>query len=259
MAEVEKVNERMLSDLGGNLFDHIYVAPEAPDQPSRGRKPSPQFLFDARDAYGVDLARSWIVGDKLIDLQCGWNAGLRGAILVRTGDGAQTERESGARLVALEGEPLERPLPLDEELARERARQRYHGVTQFRWLRDGRTILSLQGRRIVCFDLHTRSARSVAHADYIAAAELSPDGRTLVFASAAQLWALPMEGWPAVAARALTDDGSETLSHGVPDQITSSASSVRLGNSARVAIVAAITPLLPTTTEAGARTTMSSE
>ncbi|WP_127996703.1 prolyl oligopeptidase family serine peptidase [Piscinibacter defluvii] len=130
------------------------------------------------------------------------------------------ERESGARLVALEGAPLERPLPLDEELARERARQRYHGVTQFRWLRDGRTILSLQGRRMVCFDLHTRSTRSVQHADYIAAAELSPDGRTLVFASAAQLWALPMDGWPAVAARALTDDGSETLSHGVPDQIT---------------------------------------
>jgi D-glycero-D-manno-heptose 1,7-bisphosphate phosphatase len=98
MAEAEKVNERMLSDLGGNLFDHIYMAPEAPDQPSRGRKPSPQFLYDARDAHGVDLARSWMIGDKLIDLQCGWNAGLRGVILVRTGYGAQTEREDRARL-----------------------------------------------------------------------------------------------------------------------------------------------------------------
>ena len=55
------------------------VAPEAPDQPSRGRKPSPQFLWDARDEFGVDLTQSYFVGDKLIDLECGWNAGVKQA------------------------------------------------------------------------------------------------------------------------------------------------------------------------------------
>jgi len=34
-----------------------------------------------------------MVGDKLIDLECGWNAGVRRCLLVRTGYGAQTERE----------------------------------------------------------------------------------------------------------------------------------------------------------------------
>jgi D-glycero-D-manno-heptose 1,7-bisphosphate phosphatase len=79
-------------------FQKIYVAPEAPEQPSRGRKPSPQFLFDARDTFGVELGRSFMIGDKLIDLECGWNAGVQQAILVRTGYGAEQERLHAARL-----------------------------------------------------------------------------------------------------------------------------------------------------------------
>ena len=76
----------------------IYVAPEAPDAPSRGRKPSPQFLFDARDSYGIDLSRSYMIGDKLIDLECGWNAGVRRSILVRTGYGAGVEEKDREKL-----------------------------------------------------------------------------------------------------------------------------------------------------------------
>ena len=56
----------------GVCLEKIYIAPEAPDQPSRGRKPSPQFLFDARDESNLNLAESFMVGDKLIDLECGW-------------------------------------------------------------------------------------------------------------------------------------------------------------------------------------------
>ena len=37
------------------VFDRIYFAPEKPEQPSRGRKPSPQFLYDAREELGIDL------------------------------------------------------------------------------------------------------------------------------------------------------------------------------------------------------------
>lgn len=72
-------------------FDHVYFAPEAPEQFSRGRKPSPQFLFDARETYGIDLGQSYMVGDKLIDLECGANAGVLASLLVRTGYGAEVE------------------------------------------------------------------------------------------------------------------------------------------------------------------------
>jgi D-glycero-D-manno-heptose 1,7-bisphosphate phosphatase len=102
LADVERVNQHLLGQLGldGVRFDKIYIAPEAPTQPSRGRKPSPQFLLDARDQFDLDLRRSFMVGDKLIDLQCGWNAGVNRCILVRTGYGAQEERASADKLGA---------------------------------------------------------------------------------------------------------------------------------------------------------------
>jgi D-glycero-D-manno-heptose 1,7-bisphosphate phosphatase len=89
LADVAKVHERLTGELAraGAEIKKIYVAPEAPGQPSRARKPSPQFLFDARDELGVDLAESYMIGDKLIDMECGWNAGVKRSILVKTGYG----------------------------------------------------------------------------------------------------------------------------------------------------------------------------
>lgn len=100
LADVEKVHAHLLTEFErhGISVQKIYVAPEAPDQPSRGRKPSPQFLFDARDEFGLDLAKSFMVGDKWIDLECGWNAGVQKSILVRTGYGRETEKQQVAQL-----------------------------------------------------------------------------------------------------------------------------------------------------------------
>src|SRR6266516_870036 len=100
MADVHRVNERLLELLarGGVRFEKIYLAPEATEQPSRGRKPSPQFLFDARTEFGIDLSQSYMVSDKLIDLECGWNAGVKESILVRTGYGAEYQRVHAEKL-----------------------------------------------------------------------------------------------------------------------------------------------------------------
>jgi D-glycero-D-manno-heptose 1,7-bisphosphate phosphatase len=102
LADVEKINRHLESEFArdGVRFEKIYVAPEAPDAPSRGRKPSPQFVFDARDEFGLNLAQSFMIGDKLIDLECGWNAGIKNCILVRTGYGAELERTDLKQLAA---------------------------------------------------------------------------------------------------------------------------------------------------------------
>jgi len=98
--DVHRVHQHLTRELKRHHvnLDEIYIAPEAPHQPSRGRKPSPQFLFDARDAFDLDLPQSYMIGDKLIDVQCGWNAGVRKSILVRTGYGAKVEQESAEKL-----------------------------------------------------------------------------------------------------------------------------------------------------------------
>jgi D-glycero-D-manno-heptose 1,7-bisphosphate phosphatase len=100
LAEVEQVNAHLAREFArqGVTLQKIYIAPEAPDQPSRGRKPSAEFLFDARDEFALELAQSFMVGDKLSDLECGWNAGVKTCILVRTGYGAKVEREAAGQL-----------------------------------------------------------------------------------------------------------------------------------------------------------------
>jgi len=100
LADVENVNQHLAREFArdGVRFEKIYIAPEAPGQPSRGRKPSPQFLFDARDEFGLDLPQSYVVGDKLIDLESGWNASVKKSILVRTGYGAELERAEPEKL-----------------------------------------------------------------------------------------------------------------------------------------------------------------
>ncbi len=93
LADVDRVHAHIEAELASEdvTFDGFYVAPEAPDQPSRGRKPSPAFLQEAAADFDLDLSRSYIVGDKLIDLEAGWNAGCARSLLVRTGYGRATE------------------------------------------------------------------------------------------------------------------------------------------------------------------------
>lgn len=102
LADVDRVHARLADELAleGVRFDKIYVAPETPGAPSRGRKPLPQFLFDARDEFQLDLSQSYLIGDNLSDLQCGWNAGVKKSILVRTGYGRELEQTGGDGLAA---------------------------------------------------------------------------------------------------------------------------------------------------------------
>ncbi|HET8714810.1 MAG TPA: HAD family hydrolase [Holophagaceae bacterium] len=69
-----------------------YAVPDHPD-----RKPNPGMLQRAAEEHDLDLARSWMVGDKAIDVEAGRRAGCR-TCLVRTGYGAE-EDGAGADLV----------------------------------------------------------------------------------------------------------------------------------------------------------------
>ena len=97
--DMHRVNQRLVEVLKpeGITFKKIYFAPEAPEAPSYGRKPSPQFLLDAAEEFDLSLADSYMVGDKPSDIECGWNAGVRASILVRTGYGAESEPKMDAR------------------------------------------------------------------------------------------------------------------------------------------------------------------
>ena len=56
------------------------------------RKPNPGMLNEAARAYGIDLPRSWMIGDILDDVEAGHRAGCR-SVLLDTGN--ETEWKPG--------------------------------------------------------------------------------------------------------------------------------------------------------------------
>ena len=48
-------------------------------------------MSDGKPAIFLDLDASYMVGDKVSDIECGWNAGVKCCVLVRTGYGSEHE------------------------------------------------------------------------------------------------------------------------------------------------------------------------
>lgn len=78
---------------GGGRLDAIYYCPHHPREgapPYRiecdCRKPRPGMLLRAAQEHDIDLSRSWMIGDSLVDLEAGAAAGVR-AVHVLTGYG----------------------------------------------------------------------------------------------------------------------------------------------------------------------------
>ena len=84
--DYRRVHEEVLWQLKPAEITAAYYDESTPDRPSARRKPSAAMLEEAAREHGLDLSRSWMVGDKTCDVECGKNAGLR-TVLVETGHG----------------------------------------------------------------------------------------------------------------------------------------------------------------------------
>ncbi len=89
LQEIHQELQRQLAVEGAEL-DAIYschLVPSAEDETiveHPDRKPGPEMLFRAAQDLKLNLAASWIIGDRLSDVLAGVNAGCR-SIRVRTG------------------------------------------------------------------------------------------------------------------------------------------------------------------------------
>jgi D-glycero-D-manno-heptose 1,7-bisphosphate phosphatase len=97
-ATVESIHTRLREMLQreGAFIDGFYFCPHHPTAGRGGylltcdcRKPSPGMLLRAASELHLDLARSYMVGDTLNDIEAGQRAGARG-VLVLTGYGTKT-------------------------------------------------------------------------------------------------------------------------------------------------------------------------
>lgn len=100
-SDVKALHEYMNSLLGqeGAGIDHFFYCPHHPEHGvgkyktvCRCRKPDIGMFLMAEKFYQVDKARSWMIGDKLIDVEAGRNYGVK-TVLVGTGYGAGFHRQ----------------------------------------------------------------------------------------------------------------------------------------------------------------------
>jgi D-glycero-D-manno-heptose 1,7-bisphosphate phosphatase len=96
--DLRRIHDRMTSELRqeGARIDAVYYCPHHPDyggeryrRECQCRKPRPGMLSAAAREHDLDLARSWVIGDKASDINLASGAGARGA-LVLTGYGGET-------------------------------------------------------------------------------------------------------------------------------------------------------------------------
>ena len=93
-SELLRIHQRM-NDLLAQYhvrIDHLYLCLHRPEENCPCRKPKPKLILDAAQELNLDIRGSFMVGDRESDLKVGRAAGCGGVALVRTGNGAETEK-----------------------------------------------------------------------------------------------------------------------------------------------------------------------
>lgn len=79
MEQLQEVHTRFRRELelSSIHFKEFYYCYHREEDHCFCRKPSPLFLFKAKEKYDIDLTKSWMVGDTEKDIRCGIAAGTK--------------------------------------------------------------------------------------------------------------------------------------------------------------------------------------
>ena len=104
--EYDKVTNQMFNLIGDDtLIEGIYANSCQPGALfSNFRKPNPGMLIRAAEDFKIDLKNSFIVGDRLTDLQAGLRANLKFVIHVLTGHGRKERNLIKSKVVNFKDE-----------------------------------------------------------------------------------------------------------------------------------------------------------
>ena len=85
---IDEISEQMTSVVWrvGGRIDQVFYCPHSPEEHCECRKPRPGLLLNAASEMGLDLTRSFFVGDAESDVRAAQAVGCR-PVLVKTGRG----------------------------------------------------------------------------------------------------------------------------------------------------------------------------
>ena len=100
VTDYQKVTQWMLDQFiykNINILD-IFHCPHGPDSTCDCRKPKPGMFLKAKDKHNMDMEKSWLIGDKEVDVIAANAAGIENTIRVRSGHRID-ESNSNARFI----------------------------------------------------------------------------------------------------------------------------------------------------------------
>lgn len=98
---LKMVNQRLFNLLkhNGTCVDKLYFCTHKPEDNCECRKPKTGMIEQAKKEFDISLKDSYIIGDKLEDIELGKAAGIR-TVLVMTGHGKETGKKVTPNFVA---------------------------------------------------------------------------------------------------------------------------------------------------------------
>lgn len=95
LAEVHAKLLSMLSENGIRIAD-IFHCPHVPGSGCNCRKPAPGMLLEAAEKHGIDLAASFVIGDRMMDIELAHAVGAKGVLVPEVGDQYEVDKEIDA-------------------------------------------------------------------------------------------------------------------------------------------------------------------
>ena len=98
--DFQNITQWMLSqfEINGVKILDVLHCPHSPDSNCNCRKPKPGMFIKAKNKHGIDMEKSWMVGDKEVDIIAANNSGIENTILVRSGHEIN-EKKSNAKFI----------------------------------------------------------------------------------------------------------------------------------------------------------------
>ncbi len=87
-ADLQQIHDKLLAHLKAEGLDlHDIFVCDSADDAHPNRKPNPGMILEAAKKHGLDLTRSWMVGDQEKDVEAGRRAGVGKTVKVRANPG----------------------------------------------------------------------------------------------------------------------------------------------------------------------------
>lgn len=102
---LDETHRRIRTEFGrhGVEFVGVYYAPYSVESEHPMRKPKPGMLLQGAKEHRADLAKSWMIGDRVSDVIAGARAGCKTVLLVGTEAVAENAPDDARPTVAVDG------------------------------------------------------------------------------------------------------------------------------------------------------------